>query len=89
MMNDVCLAILYTPLNGKPVQVVNVQNYELLLAAAEAAVREAEQRLERWEASDPVLADFHTAELLRVRQLLGELLPEFRDNLSRISTRLM
>lgn len=74
-MRTAGLAILYEG-EGRPLTVARVADRHLLVAAAEAAIREAEERAEGIGAVDDVLGAVEHEDVRRLRRVLGILLPE-------------
>jgi hypothetical protein len=72
------LAILYEPERGRPLTVARVSDRQLLVAAAEAAIAEAEERAQALSEADEFLGAVQHEEAARVRRVLGILLPELR-----------
>ena len=63
---------------GQPAQsVVTVNDRHLLLAAARAALEEAQQKTDELAAEDPVLGRLQAAEVARLRTALELLVPGF------------
>jgi len=58
------------------VPIVTVATPELILAAAEAAIAEAESRARALQADDPVLASLEQGEAAKLRSLLAALAPK-------------
>ena len=74
-MRQAGLAILYEG-EGRPLTVARVSDRHLLVAAAEAAIREAEERAEGIGQVDDVLGAVEHEDAWRLRRVLGILLPE-------------
>src|SRR4051812_48786146 len=72
------LAILYEPERGRPLTVVRIGDRRLLVAAAEAAIAEADARAELLCEADEFLGAVQREEAERVRRVLKMLLPELR-----------
>lgn len=77
-MMNVELMLVYTPPGGRPLTVARLGDRQMLIAAAQAAVVEAELRAEELATADAVLGEVERAEASRLRHVLGVLLPEFR-----------
>jgi len=78
----ITLAILYIPDNGRPIKLVSTEDRGLLVAAADAAIRETQQRSHRTAGKDVVLAEIESAEAVRVKTVLLSLIPELRSDRS-------
>lgn len=72
---NVMLAILYAPEGQKPLSVARVYDRELLAAAAEKAVREAEATAHEIMENDPTLGSLQVEEVKKLRRVLRLLLP--------------
>jgi hypothetical protein len=72
------LAILYEPDRGRPLTVARVSDRNLLVAAAEAAIAEAEDRARALAEADEFLGAVQREEAARMRRVLGIFLPELR-----------
>jgi hypothetical protein len=70
------LAILYTGDAGRALTVARVADRGLLLAAAEAAIDEAQAQAEQLAEADPILGRVQHEDAERLRRVLGILLPE-------------
>ena len=76
-MKNLSLAILYTPEGGKPLRLIDAEaEKSLLMAVAEAAVNQAEERARQLSESDSVLGEVERAEVNRMKQILANILPE-------------
>jgi hypothetical protein len=75
-MRNAGLAILYEPAAGRPLTVARIGDRRLLVAAAEAAIREARDYASALQDADAVLGAVQQEEAERVRRVLGLLVPE-------------
>lgn len=72
------LAILYEPERGRPLTVARITDRQLLIAAARAAIAEAESRAEMLGDVDPVLGAVQREESARMGRVLRMVIPELR-----------
>jgi hypothetical protein len=68
------LAILYERDGAMPLSIAKIRNRQLLLAAARAAIREAEQTACDLASRDAVLGDIQMEEANKLRRVLAPLL---------------
>ena len=73
------LTIVYEPDRGRPLTVAQVGDRRLLVAVAEAAIAEVEQRAQSLTEADAFLGAMHREEAARLRRVLGILIPEMSD----------
>ena len=78
-MQSAELAIFYEPERGRPLTIARVGNRRLLLAAAEAAIAEADERARALDEADGFLGAVQREEAERMRRVLGILLPELHE----------
>jgi hypothetical protein len=69
-------AVIYAPDGQKPLSVARVRDRALLFAAAEEAIREAEATANGLMADDPLLGALHLEEAIKLRRVIGMLLPK-------------
>ena len=77
-MNSADLLIVYEPERGRPLTVARVGDRGLLVAAARAAIAEAEERAAALGEADEFLGAVQRQEAARIRHVLGMLVPELR-----------
>ena len=82
-MRNAGLAILYEPEAGRPLTVARITDRRLLVAAAEAAIREAQDQASALQDADEVLGAFQHEEAERIRRVLGLLVPEVESQATR------
>jgi hypothetical protein len=75
-MRNAGLAILYEPEAGRPLTVARISDRRLLVAAAEAAIREARDHASALQDADEILGAVQQEEAERIRRVLGLLVPE-------------
>jgi hypothetical protein len=73
---NVVLAILYAPEGQKPLSIARVGDRDLLSAAAETAIHEAEELASVLMKSDPTLGALQLQEADKLRRVLAYLLPK-------------
>ncbi len=73
------LAIFYEPERGRPLTIARVGDRRLLLAVAEAAIAEADERARALDEADGFLGALQREEAERMRHVLGILLPELLE----------
>lgn len=74
---SIALYIVCEPKNtGKPLALARIEDRPALLAAARAAVTEAEARARDFEKADEVLGELHREEAHRLRSSLERLIPD-------------
>jgi hypothetical protein len=78
------VAILYEPERGRPLTVARVSDRRLLVAAAEAAIAEADERALALGDADAFLGAVQREEAERVRRVLAILVPELRPSERRL-----
>ncbi len=74
------LLIAFEPPNGKAVTLARVANRRLLLAAAVAAIAEADHKAAAMETEHEVLAALQRDEAARLRRALEFVLPELKNS---------
>jgi len=72
---NVMLAILYAPEGQKPLSIARIYDRDLLSAAAETAIREAEATASDLMEEDPTLGALQLEEANKLRRVLSLLLP--------------
>jgi hypothetical protein len=77
-MQSADLAILYEPERGRPLTVARVGDRRLLIAVAEAAIAEADERALALGEADELLGAVQREEAERMRRVLTILVPELR-----------
>ena len=75
-MQSADLAILYEPERGRPLTVARVGDRRLLIAVAQAAIAEADERALSLSEADEFLGAVQREEAERVRRVLTILVPE-------------
>ena len=77
-MKSVALMLIYEPLSAQaaPVPIVRVLDNSLIVAVAEAAVSQADDRARQLAGLDEVLGQMEEIEAQRLRTLLAFLIPE-------------
>ena len=75
-MQSADLAILYEPERGRPLTVARVGDRRLLIAVAQAAIAEADERALALGEADEFLGAVQREEAERVRRVLAILVPE-------------
>jgi len=87
-IGNVVLMLVYEPASPEstPVPVLRVSDVGLAAAVAQAAVLEAEARAREISLLDEVLGKIEEIEALRLRRLLGLLIPEFASQSSRCAS---
>ena len=83
-MQSTALAILYEPDRGRPLTVARVGDRRLLVAAAEAAIAEADERAQAVGEADEFLGAVQREEAARMRRVLSILVPELRASEPRL-----
>ena len=83
-MQSADLAILYEPERGRPLTVARVGDRRLLIAVAEAAIAEADDRAQTLGEADEFLGAVQREEAERVRRVLTILVPELRPSERRL-----
>ena len=73
------LAIVYRPSDGRAVSVAKIQDADLLVAAAQAAVREAHARAAFLSETDGVLGSIQAEEAEKLHRTLAVLIPAMQD----------
>jgi hypothetical protein len=77
---NVVLAILYAPEGRKPLAIARINNRELLEAAAQTAIREAEVTAAELMGDDPTLGAMQLEEATKLRRVFSGLLPTHMSN---------
>jgi hypothetical protein len=83
-MQSADIAILYEPERGRPLTVARVGDRRLLVAVAEAAIAEADERALALTEADEILGAVQREEAERVRRVLTILVPELRPGERRL-----
>ena len=73
------LAIVYRPSDGRAVSVAKIKDADLLVAAAQAAVREAHDQAAVLSETDGVLSSIQAEEAEKLYRTLAVLIPALRD----------